>query len=163
MHLLRVGDTKGDAHRWLAVLMIFVFVQGGSSTFLHFETEPHYFCIEHYRFTHDAEHAREARRDDRVPTTERPSDVPEPPSRKDDHRESRDCLWLTWLQHSSYATPDLTPRLLNLPPPIEVATRSKLRDISISRPPIALQHVSPINSPPAASDVQRLDVRIDLS
>jgi len=138
------------AIRWMAVVMAVLFVQGLFTPFLHFDVEAHYFCIEHQQLTHDAEHAREARQDDQTMVAETATEHHNRPSEDDDRRRSDECRWLTWLQNSSYATPDLAPQLLHLPPPAAGLSAPTSRAHQSLRRPVSIHHVAPVNSPPSA-------------
>lgn len=147
--LLATHTDRGPS-RWVAALTALLFVQGIASTFLHFDVESHYFCVEHQQLTHDADHAREARQDRQTSVAENTTDRHDRPSDGDDRRQSDDCLWMTWLQTSSHASPDLAPQLLNLPPPAAGLSTVPPRDHQSLRRPVSIDHVSPINSPPSA-------------
>ena len=95
MKSLGASDANRGPSRLLAAAMALVFMQGIVSTFLHFDVESHYFCVEHQRITHDGDHARQAYQNRQTSVAAAPSDHDGQPSEKDDRRQSEDCLWLT--------------------------------------------------------------------
>ncbi len=134
--------------RFLAVVMAVVFVQGLLGTNLHFQTEEHYFCVEHQQLTHDRSHAEQSRADAGELSVEAP-DHHEAPSQDDKRPSAPDnCFWMTWLQKSGQASPDLTPELLDLPPPGQQAEADTPRTHQFDGHVVDLARVSPANSPP---------------
>lgn len=152
MTSMQALQSDGWLGRWVAVLVALLFVQGLLSGFVHFEAESHHYCVQHERVTHDREHARQARHDQQSSVAEMSPERDDFPTEQDkkDHRQSDDCLWLTWVQKTSHASPDLAPHQLNLPPPAPDLHALPARQDRSLRPPISIGHISPINSPPSA-------------
>jgi hypothetical protein len=132
--------------RVMAAAMAFVFAQGLVGTFAHFEFEEHYYCAEHQRFTHDRQHAERDRSMQAQAVSPAPTDGEDTPS--DEEPGPQDCLWMSWMQSSSQASPDLAPEMLDLPPPAGDEQTETPRPHQFTGRPVAIHHVSPINSPP---------------
>ena len=135
--------------QFVALAMSIVFLQGFASAFLHFEFEDHYWCPEHHRMTHNADHARRSAEEVHhhlaIATPGRPKDDGKPHK---DRPEDDVCQWMLWLHASSMAWPHLQPEMLNLPPPRLHHATASLRTQASAGHPIPIRHVSPINSPP---------------
>lgn len=145
--------SDATARKILAALLMLVFAQGFTNSFLHLELQRHFLCVEHAHVTHDAEHAARALRNqgDATDFASRPAGDKTEDSPDDERETAPDgCQWLTWLHDNSISYPHLQPELLNLPPPAVAANLPLLRARPFVPSPIELRHVSPMNSPPSA-------------
>jgi hypothetical protein len=132
--------------RGLAAAMMLLFLQGFVGTFIHFEVVDHYWCAEHQHTTHDADHV-DATQTKVASHSEKPASdhTPDPAPQKDD---GPDCHWLTWVEKNSISMPTVAAGLLDLPPPASFETPRIPSSQTTEPSPIALRHLSPINSPP---------------
>ncbi len=131
----------------LAAAMVFLFLQGFVGTFVHFEVVDHYWCAEHQHATHDEDHAG-AGQTETASNAVQPADSHQSPDPAPDKDDGPDCHWLTWVEKTSISMPTVAAGHLDLPPPASLDA-PRIPSSQTSEPsPIALRHLSPINSPP---------------
>lgn len=148
--------TRLTWRRVAALAMAVVFFQGLTAAFLHLDVREHYFCVEHARITHDADHIRavEERLGTSIAFAETSSTETAPANSDfdgephDDESDDPECRWLTWLHDSPLLVPQVQPDA-DEPSLIGADLReARLESQTLHGRPIPTHHYSPNNSPP---------------
>lgn len=153
--------TRLTWRRVAALAMAVVFFQGLTAAFLHLDVREHYFCVEHARITHDADHVRAVEKRLRTSiafaeTSSADSNSNEPvPADSDfdgephdDESDDPECRWLTWLHDSPLLVPQNQPDADESPLTGADLREAPLESQTLRGRSIPTHHYSPNNSPP---------------